>query len=62
MFQKSHHEADAFSCGSLTLTSHMNHSAVEHSFARARRQSAARTNRSMSGGMFSRESRTYRHS
>lgn len=61
MFQKSHHEAGIFSYGSLMLTSNMNQSGVEHSFARARRLSAARANRSMNGGMFSRGTRAYRH-
>lgn len=61
MFEKSHHEEGVFSCGSLTLTSHMNHSCVERSFTQARRRSAARTNRNVSGSMFSHGSRTYRH-
>ena len=61
MFQKSHHEAGIFSCGSLMLTSNMNHSGVEHSFARARQMSAARTFRGVNCGMFTRGSRANRN-
>lgn len=55
MFQKNYHESGVFSCGSLTLTSNMTKTAIEHSFDRLRRLEESRRNRSTAGdGMFSR--------
>ena len=62
MFRKMFDEAGALSCGSLTFTSNMNKAKTEQNFESLRRTMFPRRKRNvLSGGMFSHNSRAYRH-